>query len=385
MRRVFIIGAGHTKFGRSSVDALSLMLEASKKSMDAAQLSPSEIDQCFYSNAFGFAERQLHIGPLLNTALGIWDRPSITVESACSSGSAALYEAFINIASGNADVCLVAGGERLLHLKTNEATAYFAMGSDYALECANGATFPGLYALMASAHMRLYHTNEEMLASVAIKNHGNAVHNEYAHFRKSITMSDYMESPYVAYPLRLYDCCPFSDGAAAVILSSEEFARKRVQELVEIVACRRAGGYGSLTQSRDLTSLPAARNATASAFNAAHLTPGDVDVAEVHDCFTIAEIVATEDTGLFPPGSGGKAALEGDTAIGGRIAVNPSGGLKAKGHPVSATGVSQIYELYNQLTENSGKRQVAGAEIGMAHNVGATGGSCTVTLLRRVR
>lgn len=380
-----MVGAGHTPFGRGSSDAISLMIKASMAAIEGASLSPEQIDHCFYSNAFGFTENQIHAGPVINTAIGAADTPSVTIESACSSGSAALMEAYAHIASGLADVCLVCGGERLLHLKTPEATAYFAMGSDYAVEGTNGATFPGLYALMAQEHMRRYGTTSEMLASVAIKNHQNALNNELAHIRKSIGMSDYLESPYVAYPLRLYDCCPFSDGAAALVIAEERVARRLNSELVQLVSCARAGGPAALNQRDDLTSISSARVAARQAYSSAHVGPKDIDVAEVHDCFTIAEIIATEDTGLFPQGEGGRAAAEGLTSIGGKVAVNPSGGLKAKGHPVSATGIAQIYEIYRQLTASAGKRQVDGAEIGMAHNVGATGGSCTISILRRMR
>ncbi|MBX8631510.1 MAG: thiolase domain-containing protein [Thermoplasmata archaeon YP2-bin.285] len=385
MRSVFVIGSSMSRFGKIAESGRESLTKVCFDAIRDAGVEASEIDSTFYSNAFGLTERQAHVGPLINSALGIPGVPSVSVESACSSSSAALHEAFVHVASGLDDICLVAGSEKLSHLGTLSATTYFAMGSDFPFEAMSGVTFPGLYANIAVAHMKRYGTTQEMLASVAIKNHANAMHNPLAHFRKRISISDYMESPVIAYPFHLYDCCPFSDGSAAVVIASEEKARALKQELVEIAASERGGSVATLQDRADITSIDGAVAAARRAFSRSHIDPGDIDVAEVHDCFTIAEIIATEDIGLFPKGEGGRAAIEGETAIGGRVAVNPSGGLKAKGHPVSATGVAQIHELYEQLTGTAGGRQVGNAEIGIAHNVGATGGSCSVHILRRVR
>ncbi len=385
MRKVFVVGSSMSKFGRMSETGRESLATVSLNAINDAGIEPTEIDSTFYSNAFGITEGQLHVGPLINSALGIPEVPSVTVESACSSSSAALHEAYVHVASGQDEVCLVAGGEKLSHLDTLSATTYFAMGSDFSFEASSGVTFPGLYASMAIAHMKKYGTTQNMLGAVAIKNHENAAKNPLAHFHKRITMENYLESPVVAYPFHLYDCCPFSDGSAAVVIASEEKARKLTQELVEIMSSERAGSAATLQDRNDITHLEGASKAAERAFSRAHLQPADVDVAEVHDCFTIAEIIATEDIGFFRKGCGGKAAEEAETAIGGRIAVNPSGGLKAKGHPVSATGVAQIHEIYEQLTGKAGQRQVKGAEIGLAHNVGATGGSCSIHILGRRR
>ena len=383
--RVFVIGSSISKFGKLQESGRESLARVSMSAVTDAGIEPRDIKSTFYSNAFGITEKQAHVGPLINTALGIPEVPSVTIESACSSSSAALHEAFMHVASGHDDLCLVAGAERLSHLDTLSATTYFAMGSDFAFEAANGVTFPGLYANMAIAHMKKYGTTQEMMGSVALKNHENAVNNPVAHFRKKISMETYLESAIVAYPFHLYDCCPFSDGASAVVIASEDRAKELKSELVEVTASERGGSIATLQDRRDITSISGAADAAGRAFKRAGITPADVDVAEVHDCFTIAEIIATEDIGLFPRGEGGRAAQDGQTAIGGKIAVNPSGGLKAKGHPVSATGVAQIHELYEQLTGRSEQRQVSGAEIGLAHNVGATGGSCTVHIMKRVR
>lgn len=380
-----MVGTAMSRFGKMSESARESMTMTSMKAIEDAGLSPGDIGAAFYSNAFGVAERQLHIGPLINSALGIGDRPSIAIESACSSSSAAINEAYAHIAAGLEDICLVAGGEKLSHLSTMEATTYFAMGSDYTYEASNGVTFPGLYASMAVAHMNRYGTTQEMLASVAIKNHSNALLNPLAHLRKKLTMEAYKESPVVAYPLHLYDCCPFSDGSAAVVLASEEKARELKDEIVRIEASERAGTAATLQDRRDMTGIEGAAVASKRAFARAGMDAAEVDVAEVHDCFTIAEIMAIEDIGFFRKGEGGRASVEGETAIGGRIPVNPSGGLKGKGHPVSATGAAQFHELYEQLLGKAGRRQVDGAEVALAHNIGATGGSCTVHILRRRR
>ncbi|MEM3851993.1 MAG: thiolase domain-containing protein [Methanomassiliicoccales archaeon] len=385
MRGVYIAGTGQTRFGKSEKSCRELMVEASIRAIEASGLEPRSIESSFYSNAFGFGERQIHIGPAVNADLGIPHCPSMTIESACASGATALHEAFAHIAAGLEDICLVTGGERVTHLDTRTATDYFAMGSDYQEEGAQGATFPSLYALMASAHMERYGTTEDMLAAVAIKNHRNALLNPDAHLKREITMSDYLESKTVASPLRLLDCCPFSDGAASVILVSEEIAKRMGGERVMVAASVRAGDAASLQSREELCSLGASRRAAREAFDITGLSPSDIDVAEVHDCFTIAEIMATEDMCFFERGKGGKAVMEGETERDGRHPVNVSGGLKAKGHPVGATGLSQIHELWLQLSGMAGKRQVEGADVGLAHNVGATGGSCTVHILRRTR
>jgi len=381
--RVYIIGGATSEFGKLQRSARQLLVDTSLLALRDAGVEPDAIDGSIVSNAFGFSERQIHIGPILNTELGVPHKPSLTVESACAGGSTALNEAFMRIAGGFDDICLVAGAERITQAGSIQATDYFAMGSDYLLEGSNGATFPGLYASMAVAYMHRYGTGRDALASVSIKNHENALLNPVAHLRKRITMEDYLEAPMVAYPLGLYDCCPFSDGASALLVASEKAATELGRTDVEILASRRAGSPAPLQERDDLTSIPAAVTASSAAFRSAHITPEDVDVAEVHDCFTIAEIIATEDIGFFRRGEGGMAAFAGETSLEGSIPVNPSGGLKAKGHPVSATGIAQMHELYLQLMGHAGQRQVEDAEIALAHNVGATGGSCTIHIARR--
>ena len=384
LRKVALISAGSTSYGKSSLTGRDLALLAAKQSLERIQMMPHEIQGAFIANAFGLSERQGHLGPLIMSGLGIPDIPASTIEAACSSGGSAFREAYINIAAGVYDVMLVVGTEKISHLSTDAATTYFTFGSDYLFEGACGASFPGLYATMAVAHMQKYETTEEQLAQVAVKNHENGMMNENAHLHKRITVEDVLQSSIVAYPLKLYDSCPFSDGAAAVILASEDYLKKnRRDESISILGSGRAGGYGSLHSRDDMTSIRSSILASREAFNRANLSIRDVDFAEVHDCFTIAEIIAMEDLGFVERGRAAQAVEQGRTRLDGDIPINPSGGLKSKGHPIGATGIGQVVEVFEQLTENAGERQVKGAKIGMTHNVGATGGSSAVHIFRK--
>ncbi|MHB8566307.1 MAG: thiolase domain-containing protein [Nitrososphaerales archaeon] len=387
MRNVYILSAEMTRYGKSPLSARELALEASKKAIIKAGMSPDEIQAGFVANAFSLSEKQGHLGPIVMSGLGIPDAPASTIESACSSGASAIREAWINIGAGIYDCMLVVGVEKISQLDTITATTYFSFGSDYIFEGACGASFPGLYGALARAHMSRYGTTEEQLANVAVKNHENALSNPNAHLRKRITVDDVMRSPVVASPLKLFDACPFSDGAAAAILVSEDFLRKKfgsVSDQIKIKASGRAGGTGALHQREDITTLRATVLAGRDAFSQSNLTPKEIDFAEVHDCFTIAEIVAEEDLGFFPRGEAAKMTSEGVTRISGEIPINPSGGLKAKGHPVGATGVGQVVEVFEQLHGKAGGRQVKDARVALTHNVGATGGSCAVHIFERV-
>ena len=384
MNKVFLIGAAGTKYGKSNLTARDLSMLASKHAIESSGIKSHDIQAAFVANAFGMAEKQGHLGPLLMSSLGIPHVPSSTIEAACCSGGSAFREAYINVASGFYDVMLVTGTEKVSHLDTLTATTYFAYGGDYLFEGNSGASFPGLYAAMARAHMHEYGTTEEELAAVAVKNHNNGIFNEKAHLQKKITVDDVLKSPVVADPLKFFDSCRFSDGAAAVIIASEEFMNKNgLEKKVSIKGSGRSGGSGSLHTRDNISSLESTIKASREAFGQAGINVKEIDFAEVHDCFTIAEIIAMEDLGIFEKGQASKAVVEGRTAINGEIPINPSGGLKSKGHPVGATGVGQIVEVFDQLTGNSGKRQVNDARIGLTHNVGATGGSCAVHIFER--
>ncbi|MBI2126186.1 MAG: acetyl-CoA acetyltransferase, partial [Thaumarchaeota archaeon] len=297
MRKVYVISAGSTKYGKLPFTARDLALLAAREAIEKIELDPKQIQGAFVSNAFSLSERQGHLGPLIMSGLGIPDAPATTIETACSSGASAFREAYINIAAGIYDMMLVVGTERISHLDTITATTYFSYGSDYVFEGGSGASFPGLYAAIARTYMDRYNATEEDLALVAVKNHENGLLNEKAHLQKKITVEDVLKSAVIAHPLKLYDSCPFSDGAAAVILASEELARKYDSSAIRIAGSGRAGGTGALHQRGDMTSLRSAVLASKEAFRQANLTANDIDFAEVHDCFTIAELIALEDIG----------------------------------------------------------------------------------------
>ncbi|MCL5983085.1 MAG: acetyl-CoA acetyltransferase [Candidatus Thermoplasmatota archaeon] len=383
MRETWVIGAASNRFGKMKESGREAATEVGLAAIESAGIEPRQIGHTFVANAFGVAEHQAHVGPLINTGLGIPEVPSVTVESACSSSSAALHEAYVHVAGGFCDFALVVGAEKLSHLDTLAATSYFAIGADYPFEAKNGATFPGLYATLANVYQHTYRTTPEMFGSIAVKNHANAALNPHAHFQKAITMETYLGSPMIASPLRLYDCCPFSDGAAAVVVAAKEAVPHPVREPLVVRASARAGSIADMHDRPDLLGLPAARAAGAAAFRQAKMGPEDIDFAEVHDCFTIAEALALEDLGFFPKGAAARASLDGATARDGKFPVNPSGGLKAKGHPVSATGASQVVEIFEQFNGLAGGRSVPHAEVALAHNVGATGGSCSVHIFSR--
>jgi len=383
MRETWVVGAASTRFGRLAETAREAATRVAIEAIRDAGLEPRQIDHTFVANCFGLTEHQGHLGPLVNNGLGIPDVPSMTVESACSSSSAALHEAFVHVAGGFADAALVVGAERVSHLDTVTATGFFAFGADYPFETRNGATFPGLYATLAGAYRAEFRTTPEMLGAIAVKNHANAARNPNAHFQKEISLQTYLDSPMVASPLRLYDCCPFSDGAAAVVVASPEVHRRPPTEPLVVRASARAGAVTALQDRSELLGLPSSRLAAAKAFRQARMEPRSIGFAEVHDCFTIAEVLALEDLGFFPRGTAARESLEGTTARDGKLPVNPSGGLKAKGHPVAATGAGQVVEIFEQVNGRAGGRSVPNTQTALAHNVGATGGSCSVHIFAR--
>jgi len=383
VRETWVVGAAANRFGKMKESSREAATRVSMEAIRQSGLEPKDIGYTFAANCFGISEHQGHLGPLINNGLGIPHVPSVTLESACSSSSAALHEAFVHVAGGFTDAALVVGVEKLSHLTTLTATSYFAIAADYPFETKNGATFPGLYATLASAYRQAFPTRPEMFGAVAIKNHANGARNPHAHFQKEISMETYLSSPIIASPLRLYDCCPFSDGAAAVVVAAKEFVKSPVTEPLVVRASARSGSVTDMQDRPDLLGLPATRLAAEKAFRQAHLEPKDIDFLEVHDCFTIAEVLALEDLGFFPKGTGARESFEGTTARDGKLPVNTSGGLKAKGHPVSATGASQVVEIFEQMNGLAKGREVSRTQTALAHNVGATGGSCSVHIFSR--
>jgi acetyl-CoA C-acetyltransferase len=383
MRDVCVIGVGITKYGRHDLHARELMTMAANEAILGAGIDAKDIEGGFFSNAFGMAEKQGHLGPLIMTALGIPETPATVMETACASSGTAFHHAYRDVAGGFSDIVLAGGVERVSMLDTLTATTYFAYGSDFTFEGGNGCSFPGLYATMARGYFDKYGATEEDLAAVAVKNHANATHNPIAHLQKKITIDDVMKSMKVADPLKLYDACPFSDGAAALILASEEVAKKYTDTPIYIAGSARSGSIAALHDRPDLTTIPGTVRAGQAALKQAGVTVDDIDLFEVHDCFTIAELAAAEDLGIFKRGEAAKAEVDGVTYPDGKRPINPSGGLKAKGHPVGATGAGQIVEVYEQLLGEAGKRQVEGAKRALTHNVGATGGTVAVHVLER--
>ena len=383
--KVCVLGAGSTKYGKLNESIIEIALNASKDAIESAGITPKDIQAGYISNVFGVTDKQVHMAPVIMSNLGIPHVPGLTIESACGSGSVMFREAYANIAAGFYDCVLALGVEKITHTGTTQSTTLFSYCSDFFYEGGNGASFPGLFASIARVYMTTHKANEEDLAYVAVKNHENGILNPKAHVRKKITVDDVMKSPVVASPLKLYDCCPFSDGASAVILCNEEFAKKSRKPYVEVIGSGRGASPAAVQAREDITTIPSTISAAKQAYKMAGITPKDIDFAEVHDCFTIAEIIDIEDLGFFPKGTAAHAVTEGATKINGEIPINPSGGLKSKGHPIGATGVGQVVEVFEQFTGKAGERTIKNAETALTHNFGATGASAAVHIFRKVQ
>ena len=388
MRDVAIIGVGLTKFGELWDKSFrNLITEAGTKAILDAGIEGKEIDALYVgSMSPGRFVGQEHVGALVadSSGLSIMNIPATRVESACASGGMALRQAYIAVASGMHDIVVVGGVEKMTDVVGGEATNILAMAADQEWEAFFGVTFPALYAMIARRHMYEYGTTREQLAMVAVKNHENGLLNPHAQFHRKITVDDVLNSPKVADPLTLLDCSPISDGAAALILAPLDKAKEYTDKIVKIIGSGQASDSLALHGREDICTLKATVEAGKQAYKQAGIEPKDIDVAEVHDCFTIAEILAMEDLGFVKKGEGGKAVEEGRTRIDGDIPINPSGGLKAKGHPVGATGIAQAAEIVLQLRGEADKRQVKDAEIGLTHNIGGSGASCVVHIMEVV-
>jgi acetyl-CoA C-acetyltransferase len=381
--KVYVIGAGSTRYGKLDENIIEIALAASKDAIDSAGITPKDIQAGYISNVFGVSDKQVHMAPVIMSNLGLPYVPGLTIESACGSGSIMFREAYANIAAGFYDCVLALGAEKITHTGTIQSTTLFSYCSDFFYEGGNGASFPGLFASIARSYIATYKANEEDLAHVAVKNHENGILNPKAHVRKEITVDDVLKSPVVASPLKLYDCCPFSDGASAVILCNEAFAKKSNRPYVEVIGSGRGASPAAVQGREDITTIPSTINAAKQAYKMAGITPKDVDFAEVHDCFTIAEIIDIEDLGFFQKGTAAHAVTEGATRRNGEIPINPSGGLKSKGHPIGATGIGQVVEVFEQFTGKAGERTIKDAEIALTHNFGATGASAAVHIFKK--
>jgi len=413
-RGVALVGAGMSKFGAFAdktsrdlfVEAFNAMAKSVDKGMDTGDIEALYVGN-FSSDLF---EGQGHVAPIMADWVGLVPKPATRIEDACAASGVALREGIIAIASGLYDIVLVSGTEKMTNLPTERVTDTLAAASDAVYEASCGFTFPALYAAIATAYMAKYGATVEHFMKVGIKNHNNGALNPKAQFNKSIRdlmnariekakqkgepvpqwndeldfLKDPKANPVVAWPMRLFDCSPITDGAACLLLVAEDMAKSFSNNPLYIVGTGQGSDH-ALHEREDLTTIGAARTAARTAFEMAGVIPDDIQIAEVHDCFTIAELVATEDIGFFKPGEGYKAAEEGITARNGAKPINTSGGLKSKGHPVGASGAGQVVEIWAQMRGEAGPRQVPGKDIRLAltHNVGATGGTCTVHIFQR--
>ena len=411
--RVAIVGVGMSHFGSfPDKTGRDLFVEAYRElrlSVDRG-FDPAAIEAVYIGNfSSDLFEGQGHIAPILADAVGLVPRPATRVEDACASGGVALRQGLMAVASGMHDVVLVGGAERMTKLPTARVTDTLGGAADTSFETPAGFTFPGFYAAMATAYMARYSMTPEHLMNVAIKNHENGALNPHAQF--GVTIPNWMQSriqsalkkgkpaptwrdhwdflhddsanPMIAWPLRLFDCSPITDGAACALLVNGELAREFTDAPVFVIGSGQASDT-ALHERPDLTTIGSARLATEMAYEQAGVTAADIRIAEVHDCFTIAEVIATEDLGFFAPGEGYKAAAEGLTARDGSKPINTSGGLKAKGHPVGASGIGQAVEIFKQMRGQAGLRQVAGdIRLALSHNVGATGSTSVVHVYER--
>jgi len=379
-----VAGVGLTHFGsHPERTGRDLFATAALRAFEDAGVPREDVEELNYGNFMGaIAEHQGHQAPLMAEAAGV-SCPSTRYEEACASAGVAVREAVRTVRAGEADVALAGGMERMTNLPTDEVTEGLAIAADDLFEVRAGVTFPGAYALMATAYFDAYGGGREDLAHVAAKNHANALPNEYAQYRKEVSVEEALEAPPVAEPLHLYDACPITDGASALVIVSEEYAAERdVDAPVAVTGTGQGTDRMALADREHLARTPAADDAADAAYADAGVRPDDVDVAEVHDCFTVAEVLALESLGFFEPGEGISAARDGVTTADGDLPVNLSGGLKAKGHPVGATGGSQIAELTRLLRgDHPNSEHVPDAEVGVAHNAGGTVASAVVHVL----
>jgi acetyl-CoA C-acetyltransferase len=383
MRPVAVIGAGKTAFGAfPDRDLRSLAAEAIEQALEDAHLAAATVEAFYLGNFAGPSfVGQNHLAPYVGTAVGFESIPCTRLEDACASSGSAFFHAWQSVAAGIYDAVVVAGVEKMTSQSTPRVTEILAGAGDMAGEGRAGATFPALFAMIARRHMHQYGTTREQLAAVSVKNHANGAKNPHAHMRKVITLEQALAGKPVADPLTVYDCSLISDGAAAVVIVPFDRARQYTSRFAKVLAVTQTSDHVALDTKADITLFPAVKSAGERAYAMAGVGPKDIDVAELHDCFTIAEILASEDLGFVEKGNGGPFAAAGCTAINGPIPINTSGGLKSKGHPVGATGVGQICDIVMQLRGEAGERQVARHRVGLTQNLGGSGATCVVTIL----
>jgi len=381
--QVAVVGAGQTAFGTSPRSLKGMFAEAARAALASVDKGmPAGRVQEAWIGSVSFGGAQLgNLAGLMCEHAGMAGIPAQRVENACASGGYAFRDAVLAVRSGQVDIALAAGVERMNDWSPERQRYWLGVSGDTEWERLAGLTFSGVYGLMAARHMKDFGTTKEHLAHVAVKNHANGSRNPKAQFRKAFTLEDCARSPAIADPLRLLDCCSTTDGAAAALVVRGDLAKEFTDTPVWVKGMGAANDLLAIHDRPSLTELRATQAAAAQAFAQAGLTAADVDLAEVHDCFTIAELLAVEDLGFCDKGQGGPFTASGATQREGRVPVNLSGGLKAKGHPLGATGVGQVCELFDQLRGATGPRQRADAEVALAHNVGGSGASCTVHIL----
>ena len=385
MRDVAIIGVSQTKFGELwDVSFRELIAEAGLKAIEDSNIEGSDIDSMFVGNmTAGLFVQQEHIAALISDHMGLNPTPCTRVEAACASGGLAIRQGIMAVASGLNDIVVSAGVEKMTDVV--DPTPAIATASDQEWEAQQGATFPSLYAMMAKRHMYEYGTTREQLAQFSVVNHKNAKNNPNAQFPFEISVDKVLNASVVADPLTLLDCSPVSDGAAAVVMCAADEAKKYTDNPIYVKASAQASGSIILHDRKSLTTIDSTKIAAKKAYDMAGVTSKDIDLTEVHDCFSINGLLAVEDLGFAKKGEGGKAIEEGQTEIDGDFPINPSGGLKARGHPLGATGIAQVAEVIWQLRGEAAKRQVSDAEIGMSQNIGGTGGTCSIHIFSKNR
>ena len=386
MQPVALVGIGKTPFGAlAGRDLRSLAVDSIAKCLQNSNLGPGAV-QAFYLGNFAGPQfvGQNHLAPYIAGAAGLGPVPATRFEAACASSGAAFFHAWMAVAAGVYDTVLVTGVEKMTSQTTPKVTEILAGAGDLGGEVRAGATFPALFAMIARRHMHEFGTTREQLAAVAVKNHDNGALNPDAHLRKRITLEQALAGKPVAEPLTVYDCSLVSDGAASVLITTLERARDlTAAQPIVVRGIAQTSDHVALDEKETITAFPAVRAAGEKAYAMAGVGPRDIHVAELHDCFTIAEIIATEDLGFVKKGEGGPYAASGATSRAGERPVNTSGGLKSKGHPVGATGVAQLCDLVLQLRGEAGERQIAGASLGLAQNLGGSGATAVVTILGR--
>jgi acetyl-CoA C-acetyltransferase len=386
MRPVAVAGIGKTAFGAfPDKDLRTLSQEAIRAALDNANARASDIEAFYLGNFAGPSfVGQNHLAPYVAAGVGIAGVPCTRLEAACASSGSAFFHAVSAVAAGIYDVALVAGVEVMTSQPTPRVTEILAAAGDVREEGAAGATFPALFAMIARRHMFQFGTTREHLAAVAVKNHANGAKNPLAHMRKLITLDQALAGKPIAEPLTVFDCSLISDGAAAAVVVAADRAQEFTSKPIRVRGIAQASDHVALDEKDDITTFAANRLAAERAYGMAGVGPGDIDLAEVHDCFTIAEIVALEDLGFCERGQGGPYTQSGATCINGERPVNTSGGLKSKGHPVGATGVGQICDLVLQMRGEGGERQVKRHALGLAQNLGGSGATSVVTILEAI-